>query len=133
MMNNYRKTKTTTSMIHYHFVFCPRYRRKLFDDEVFEKRFKEIVRDVCEELDILVIAIECDRDNTQMFLSALPSISPSDIMARIKGVTSKRLREEFPYLQHLTSLWTRSFFVSTAENVSNELIRQYIDQQKTRG
>ncbi|TCI39369.1 MULTISPECIES: IS200/IS605 family transposase [Exiguobacterium] len=131
-MNNYRRTKTTVSMIHYHFVFCPRYRRKLFDDDTFEQRFKEIVRDVCEELDIRLIAIACDRDHTHLFLSALPSLSPSDIMARIKGVSSKRLREEFPHLTHLTSLWTRSFFVSTAGNVSSETIKRYVEEQKTR-
>lgn len=132
-MNNYRRTNTTVSMLHYHFVFCPRYRRKLFDDDLFEQRFKEIVRDVCEELDILLLAIECDRDHTHLFLSALPAISPSDIMARIKGVSSKQLREEFPHLTHLTSLWTRSFFVSTAENVSSATIRHYVEEQKTRG
>lgn len=132
-MDNYRKTNTTVFMIHYHFVFCPRYRRKLFDDEMFENRFKEIVQEICDDLDIMVFSIECDRDHTHMSLSALPSISASDIMARIKGVSSKRLREEFSYLQHLSSLWTRSFFASTAENVSNELVRQYVEQQKTRG
>ncbi|MCT4593221.1 MAG: IS200/IS605 family transposase, partial [Anaeromicrobium sp.] len=26
MMNDYRRTKTTVSLINYHFVFCPRYR-----------------------------------------------------------------------------------------------------------
>lgn len=30
MKKDYRRTKTTVSMINYHFVFCPRYRRKLF-------------------------------------------------------------------------------------------------------
>ncbi|MGD7010382.1 transposase, partial [Metabacillus sp. 84] len=52
---------------------------------------------------------------------------------KIKGVTSKKLREEFPHLQHLPSLWTRSYFVSTAGNVSSETIKRYVEQQKTRG
>ncbi|MGD7010381.1 transposase, partial [Metabacillus sp. 84] len=52
---------------------------------------------------------------------------------KIKGVTSKKLREEFPHLQHLPSLWTRSYFVSTAGNVSSETIKGYVEQQKTRG
>ncbi len=68
-----------------------------------------------------------------MFLNALPTLSPADIMAKIKGVTSKRLREEFPHLKHLPSLWTRSYFVSTAGNVSSQTIKRYVEQQKTRG
>ncbi|MEJ6528296.1 IS200/IS605 family transposase, partial [Exiguobacterium sp. USCH10] len=30
METNYRRTHTTVSLINYHFVFCPRYRRKIF-------------------------------------------------------------------------------------------------------
>jgi putative transposase len=89
--------------------------------------------EICEGLNIKIIALECDTDHTHMFLDAPPTLSPADIMAKIKGVTSKKLREEFPHLQHLPSLWTRSYFVSTAGNVSSETIKRYVGQQKTRG
>lgn len=133
MNKDYRRTKTTVSLINYHFVFCPRYRRKIFLDQEVEKRFKEIVYEVCEELEINIIAIECHNDHTHMFLNALPKLSPSDIMARIKGVSSRKLRQEFKKLSHLPSLWTRSFFVSTAGDVSSDTIKKYINEQKTRG
>ena len=133
MLNEYRRTKTTVSLINYHFVFCPRYRRKIFLDSKLEERFKMLVQEVCEELEIEILAMECDKDHVHLFLNALPTFSPTDIMAKIKGVTSKKLREEFHYLQHLPSLWTRSYFVSTARNVSSETIRQYVENQKTTG
>ncbi|WP_028594981.1 IS200/IS605 family transposase [Paenibacillus assamensis] len=132
-MNEYRRTSTTVSLLNYHFVFCPRYRRKIFLKSEVEQRFKEIVKDVCSELSIEIVALECDKDHTHMFLNALPSLSPADIMAKVKGVTSKQLREEFPHLRHLPSLWTRSYFVSTAGNVSNDIVKRYVEQQKTRG
>ena len=133
MLNEYRRTKTTVSFIHYHFVFCPRYRRKIFLNSQVEERFKTLVQEICEELEIEVIAMECDKDHVHLFLNTLPTFSPTDIMAKIKGVTSKKLREEFPHLQHLPSLWTRSYFVSTAENVSSETIKHYVENQKKRG
>ena len=133
MLNEYRRTKTTVSFIQYHFVFCPRYRRKIFLDSQVEERFKMLVREICEELEMEVIAMECNQDHEHLFLNALPTFSPADIMAKIKGVTSKKLREEFPHLQHLPSLWTRSYFVSTAGNVSSEMIRRYVENQKMRG
>jgi REP element-mobilizing transposase RayT len=132
-MEEYRRTKTTVSLINYHFVFCPRYRRKIFIDVKVEQRFKEMVQEICELLKIKVVALECDKDHAYMFLNVLPTLSPSDIMAKIKGVTSKQLREEFPHLRHLPSLWTRSYFVSTAGNVSSQTIKKYVEQQKTRG
>lgn len=91
------------------------------------------MHEVCIELEIVIVAMKCDKDHTHMFLNALPTLSPADIMAKIKGVTSKKLREEFPHLLHLPSLWTRSYFVSTAGNVSSETIKRYVEQQKTRG
>ncbi|MED1304699.1 IS200/IS605 family transposase [[Bacillus thuringiensis] serovar konkukian] len=133
MMNDYRRTKTTVSLINYHFVFCPRYRRKIFLNTKVEERFKELVQETCDELNIAIVAMECDKDHVHLFLNTLPTLSPADTMAKIKGVTSKRLREEFSHLMHLPSLWTRSYFVSTAGTVSSETIKHYVENQKTRG
>ncbi|MFE4764644.1 MULTISPECIES: IS200/IS605 family transposase [Bacillus cereus group] len=133
MINDYRRTKTTVSFINYHFVFCPRYRRKIFLNTKVEERFKMLVQEVCNGLDIVIIAMECDTDHVHLFLNTMPTLSLADTMAKIKGVTSKRLREEFPHLMHLPSLWTRSYFVSTAGNVSSETIKHYVENQKTRG
>ena len=132
MAQEYRRTQTTVSLINYHFVFCPRYRRKVLVGEV-EKRFKELLSQLCQEIEVNIVATEVMPDHVHLFLNALPSISPSDIMAKVKGVTSRRLRQEFKQLRHLPSLWTRSFFCSTAGNVSSATIQKYIEEQKTRG
>lgn len=132
MKNNYRTTKTTVNLINYHFVFCPRYRRKIFLIPNVEERFKHMVKTICEEMEIEIIAIECDKDHAHMFLNCLPTLSPSDIIQKIKGVTSKLLRDEFLELAKMPSLWTRSYFVSTAGNVSSETVKQYVENQKKR-
>lgn len=85
-----------------------------------------------KDLEIEVIAIECDRDHTHMFLNCLPVLSPANVMQKIKGVSSKVLREEFIELSKMPSLWTRSYFVSTAGNVCSETIKKYVEEQKTR-
>lgn len=87
---------------------------------------------MCEELEIEIIAIECDKDHVHMFLNCLPTQSPSDIMQCIKGYTSKVIREEFEQLKKMPSLWTRSYFVSTAGNVCSETVKRFIENQKTR-
>jgi putative transposase len=132
MDNIYRTTKTTVSLINYHFVFCPRYRRKIFLIPKVEKRFKQMVYHICKEIKIEIIAIECDKDHAHLFLNCLPTFGPSDIMQKIKGGTSKILRDEFKELSKMPSLWTRSYFVSTAGNVSSETIKQYVEGQKNR-
>lgn len=48
------------------------------------------------------------------------------------GYTSRILREEFSELSKMPGLWTRSYFVSTAGNVSSETIKKYVENQKKR-
>lgn len=132
-MNEYRRTSTTVSLINYHFVFCPRYRRKIFDNSKIEDVFKKTVIEVAEKNDIKILAIECDRDHAHIFVNALPKFSPSDIMKILKGNTSIVLRKEFPLLLKSPSLWTRSYFVSTAGSVSSDTIKRYVESQKKRG
>ena len=110
MKNEFKYTKTTVSLINYHFVFCPRYRRKIFNIPGVETAFKTMVMDICKENNIDI----------------------PGIMHLIKGVTSNKLRALFPELKKMPSLWTRSYFVSTAGNVSSETIKWYVDTQKTR-
>ena len=132
MKTEYRYTNTTVSLINYHFVFCPRYRRKIFLIPRVEERFKELIDEKCKELNIKIIAIECDKDHVHIFLNCMPKQSPNDIMQYIKGYTSKILRKEFEQLAKMPSLWTRSYFVSTAGNVCSDTIKKYVESQKTR-
>lgn len=61
-----------------------------------------------------------------------PKISPNFLIGQIKGFTSRMLRSEFPLLLKMPTLWTRSYFVSTAGNVSSFVIEKYIREQDTK-
>ena len=132
MKNEFKYTKTTVSLINYHFVFCPRYRRKIFNIPGVETAFKTMVMDICKENNIDILAMECHIDHVHMFVSVYPQTDIPGIMHLIKGVTSNKLRALFPELKKMPSLWTRSYFVSTAGNVSSETIKWYVDTQNTR-
>lgn len=113
-------------------MFCPRYRRKIFNIDGVEQRFKELTIAVCNKHGIEILAMECHIDHVYMFVSVLPTMSIHEIMKQIKGASSIQLRQEFLQLSAMPSLWTRSYFVSTAGNVSSETIKWYVDTQKTR-
>ena len=112
--------------------FLSKIQKKNFLIPNLEQRFKELVKIKCEELKINIIAIECNEDHVHMFVNCLPALSPSDIMHKIKGFTSKLLRTEFVELSKMPNLWTRSYFVSTAGNVCSETIKQYVENQRKR-
>ena len=91
-----------------------------------------LIREKAKELGIEILALDIQPDHVHLFASCPPNLSPDQIMFRIKCYTAKVLRKEFPKLLKLPSMWTRSYFVSTAENVSSETIRRYIEQQSKR-
>ena len=132
MDTKYLRTKTTVSLINFHFVFCPKYRRKIFNIPFVELRFKELTLQACTELGIKVLAMECHIDHAHLFLNCPPTLSPAEIMKKIKGASSRVLRTEFKQLNCMTTLWTRSYFVSTAGEVSSDTVRKYVETQKTR-
>lgn len=132
MNNTYLRTKTSVSLINYHFIFCPRYRRKIFDIPGVEARFKELTSIKSASLGIDILAMECYHDHVHLFLSCPPIYSPADIMKYIKGASSLELRQEFPKLSAMPSLWTRSYFVSTTGHVSSDTIQWYVSTQKSR-
>lgn len=132
MEKKYRHTATTVSMVNYHFLFCPRYRRKIFLIDGLETRFKELVNQICKQNEIEILAMECHIDHCHLFVNAPPTLSPADIMKLVKGTTGSILKKEF-FTSANTRVWTRSYFVSTAEDVSSATIERYVKEQKTRG
>jgi putative transposase len=133
MIQDYRRTQTTVSNINYHFVFCPRYRRKIYLIDGIEAWFKELIYQICERHDLVVLALECHIDHCHLFVNAPPKASPAQTMLCLKGWTASVLGEELPSLNKAKQLWTRSYFVSTAGDVSSETIQRYIKTQKARG
>jgi putative transposase len=93
-------------------------------------RLEEIIKEVCSELNLNILAMEIMPDHIHLFVSCPPNIAADQIMFRIKGRSSRILRKEFPHLQKMPSMWTRSYFVSTAGNVSTETIKRYIAEQR---
>jgi len=89
-----------------------------------------------QELHCEILALEIMPDHLHLFVSTVPQMAPNQITARLKGKSSRLLRQEFPFLLKMPSLWTRSAFFSTAGNedfsVASETIKRYIENQTTR-
>ncbi|MCU0536332.1 MAG: IS200/IS605 family transposase [Hydrococcus sp. Prado102] len=129
MTQQYRRSFHTVSLINYHLVWIPKRRKKVLVGDV-EKRLRQIVGDVCKERDWIVIALEIMSDHVHLLVNVPPNVAAHEVVKAIKGRSSRYLRQEFPHLLKLPSLWTHSYFVSTAGNVSSQTIRAYIEEQR---
>ena len=131
MPRGYTSSNTSVHFMNYHFVWYPKYRRKVIVDDV-ETRLQDIIRNTAGENNREIIALETMPDHVHLFIKADPTITPNNIIARIKGRSSRILRNEFPTLRsRLPTLWTRSYFVSTHGCVSSEAIKRYVEEQKS--
>lgn len=115
-------------LVVYHIIWCPKRRRKVLVGPVRD-RLEQITNEVVAEYGWQIIRLAIQPDHVHLFIRSNPDTLPSDIPRRIKGRSSHDLRGEFPHLRKLPSLWTRSFFLSTAGNVSQEIIQRYIERQ----
>jgi len=119
----------TVFNIEYHFVWVTKYRYKVLSGEV-ALRVKELVRQSCEALEINIISGVVSKDHVHVFVSAPPSMAPSEIMRRIKGRTSTKLFEEFPHIKKRywgRHFWARGYFCATSGQVTDEMIKSYLD------
>ena len=115
--------------MNYHFVWSPRYRRKLLVRKIAQ-RLGQLIYEKAKQLECRVIRLRIMSDHVHLFIESNPKLSPNRVIGEIKGYTSRVLRREFPELLKMPTLWTRSYFVSTAGNAGSKIIKQYIDAQK---
>jgi putative transposase len=77
--------------------------------------------------------MECERDHIHMLVDVDPQFGIHKGVKRMKGISSRILRQEFEILrQRLPTLWTKSYFVCTVGGAPIAIVKQYIESQKER-
>lgn len=126
----YRHIRGSVSTLTYHFVWCPKYRRKVLTGAVAD-RLWTLIHERAAALHLEIVALEVQPDHVHLFVNAPPTLAPQHIANQLKGSTSRILRDEFPHLRsRLPSLWSRSYYVGSVGAVSADTIQRYIEQQK---
>jgi len=127
---DYKSNNNVVYSCKYHIVWCPKYRRKVLVNGV-DTRLKELIIQVCQEIQVEIIEMEIMPDHVHLLLEVDPQFGVHKAVKTIKGRTSRILRQEFPRLKtKLPTLWTNSYFVSTVGGAPLEIIKQYIEGQK---
>jgi putative transposase len=126
----YKHSRNKVFLINYHLIWCPKRRKKVLVGDI-KIRLEQIINEVAKEKNIEILALEIMPDHLHLFVSSHPNILIHNLIKAFKGRSSNLLRKEYPELLKLPSLWTHSYFVSTAGNVSSETIKKYIQEQNT--
>lgn len=114
----------------YHVVWCPKYRRPVLTARV-ARRLKAIMKATAKELSATILEQEIMPDHVYVLLEVDPQFGIHRLVKRLKGRSSRLLRNEFPSLRsRLPTLWTNSYFVATVGGAPLATVKQYIENQK---
>ena len=127
----YRKTSHAIYDIKYHLVWITKYRKAILRGDI-GLRLRELIRQTCTTLDVKIEKGHIAADHVHLLVSVPPNISVSDLVQRLKGRSSRRMMDEYTELkkqfwgQHL---WARGYFAASTGNVTEDMVKQYIESQ----
>jgi putative transposase len=132
-MEEYKGYKSNADVVYscqYYVVWTPKYKRKVLVDEVAQ-RLQEIIYLKTREIDAEVLELEVLPDRVHLLIEVAPQFGIHRAIKRIKGATSKILRNEFRWLRsRLPTLWSNSYFISTVGGAPLDIVERYIENQK---
>lgn len=114
----------------YHVIWCPKYRKRILKGEI-AKALRLAITAICIEREWPILTLEIQPDHIHLFVTIPPSQAVADAVKILKGSTARKLFVAFPALKDQLyggHLWSPSYYVGTAGNVSAETIRHYIER-----
>ena len=125
--------KTNWNVVYAHkypVVWRPTYRRKVLINGM-EPRLKEIIHPTAQEFQAAVIELEGMPDHIHLLCEVDPPFGIHRLVCYRKGGSSRRLRQEFPWLRsRLPTLWTHVYFVAALGGAPLAVIKQSSENQK---
>jgi putative transposase len=117
-------------------VFVTKFRHKVFTDRHLT-RLEEIMRDVCRDFETELKEFNGEDNHVHLLVNFPPKVALSRLVNSLKGVSSRRMRQEFPELARhyyrANKLWSGSYFAGSAGGAPLSIVRQYIEQQNRPG
>ena len=129
---SYRKTSHSVYDLKYHIVWITKYRKPVLQGQI-AVRVRELIRQTCATLDVYIVSGHVSKDHVHLLVSVPPKMSVSELVKRLKGRSSRRMLDEYNELRRQfwgRHLWARGYFAASTGNVTDEIIKQYIESQE---
>ena len=133
----YQKVAHKVYSLYYHIIFVVKYRQKAFLEghDIINDAREKIV-ELSKDHDVKIMEIECGIDHVHLLIGAKPTFDIPKWINSVKGNTSRFLREKHAdFLRNKLwgdHFWSPSYFIATTGNVSIDVLKQYIEDQRGR-
>ncbi|MDP4511220.1 IS200/IS605 family transposase [Nonomuraea turcica] len=118
-------------VLHAHLVFITKYRHQVFIRPHLE-RMEQIMRDVCADFETELAEFNGEANHVHLLVNFPPKVAISRLVNSLKGVSSRRMRQEFPELARhywrANRLWSGSYFAGSVGGAPLSVMHQYIEQ-----
>ena len=118
----------------YHLVWCPKYRKKIFEREDIRERAVQVIRRICEEYDFEIVDIQVETEHVHILVSFPPKRSIGEAVRIIKSISARTLFREFPSLKGRLwagELWEDGYFARTVgDRMTRDVIEKYIEHHR---
>jgi putative transposase len=132
MQRHYRRSSHSVWLCDYHLVLPTKYRRKIFNEGLFAHLKRKLFEIPEHYPTIYIKEVNHDLDHIHMLISIPPQMKVGDVVRLIKSNTSRKLKEQFPFLKQVywgtDGIWSDGYFVSTV-GIDEATIKRYIEQQ----
>jgi len=118
--------------VNYHFVWSVKHRRNVLTGDVAET-LADLHVSIAQDKGFVLNTQEVMPDHVHLFVTAHPKFAPATIVKIVKGITAKKLFEQYPDLRKQLwngHLWNPSYYVGTCGDTTKEVIQKYIETQK---
>lgn len=117
-----------------HLVFVTKYRRDVFTAEMLEST-RAVMDETCQQMDCELMEFGGEDDHIHMMVSVHPKVAVSNLVGKLKGKSAYMLRRDH-WERVRTKLWGNHFWspsycVVSVGGASLEVVKAYIDQQRT--
>ena len=135
MSNQYNTLNHCKFLLQYHIIWCPKFRFNVLKNGVDES-LKDILLKISNRYGYEIKEMEIMPDHIHIFISTKPTVAPSDVVRTLKSISAIELFKQYPELKKFYSrrgsLWSKGYFASSIGNVSEETVRRYIQEQKSK-
>jgi len=130
-MKDYRHGSHTAFSIHLHIVWITKYRKKVLKKEI-AVFVRDIIRKECNKSQVDILKGHISKDHVHILVSIPPQQSISRLVQRLKGKSSYLILSQYPHLKKIywgRHFWARGYFVRSCGEVTDEVIKHYIETQ----
>ena len=116
-----------------HIILVTKYCKQILSRNIL-KLIYQIVQDVANDMNSIVESINGDKDHIHILICYPPTISIDSLVKQMKQITTyicwqkhEKYLSQFYFKQHI--LWTDGYFASSTGQISNDIVKQYIENQ----